>query len=203
MTIPFATRVLFPVILLALLAACDRPKGPPPPKATAAGTDGQAAPSNVALSGSILDPQPNAAAAKPATPATGATKDRVARDDRPVREDADPQALRDFQAEQDRRDRELLDQDLSEAQLRAREDAWDRERASAALDESEAAPHEVMNEDRETYELPREDGDWSPSDELPPDEELSYDEPPYEDPPYDDEAGLDDGYDPRDGAYRP
>lgn len=198
MTIPFVTRVLFPVILLALLAACDRPKGPPPPKAAAAGTDGQAAPSTVALSGSILDPQPNAAAAKPATPATGAAKDRVARDDRPVREDANPQALRDFQAEQDRRDRELLDQDLSEAQLRAREDAWDRERASAALDESEAAPHEVMNEDRETYELPREDGDWSPSDELPPDEELPYDEPPY-----DDEAGLADGYDPRDGAYRP
>lgn len=93
----------------------------------------------------------------------------------------DRQALRDFQAEQERRDRELLDQDLSEAQLRPREQAWDRD----------------------SYELPREDGDWSPSDELPPDDENMMDEPPFDEPPYDDGPALDEGYDPPGGGYRP
>ena len=204
MTIPFATRTLLPLALLAMLTACERPKGPPPPKAEAANAAGQVAPSTVALSGTILDPQPGPAKARPPRPAPGAAASAVALGERPAQVGGDNQALREFQAEQERRDRELLDQDLSEAQLRAREEAWDRERASAALDESDAAPREDLDSGREPYVLPREDGDWSPSDQLPPDDEaLPYDEElPYDEPPYDDEAGLDDGYDPRDGAYR-
>lgn len=199
MTIPFVTRTLVPIALLALLAACDRPGGPPPPKAETANPASQAAPSTVALSGTILDPQPNPAAARPPTRAAGASAATGtaaagtgasgstagyasgSADDRYSGDGADPQALRDFQAEQERRDRELLDQDLSEAQVRAREEA---------------------------YVLPREDGDWSPSDELPPDElppddEALIEEPLFDEPPYEDEPELDDGYDPREGAYRP
>jgi hypothetical protein len=193
MTIPFATRTLLPLAMLALLTACERPTGPPPPKAETAATAGQAGPSTVALSGTILEPQPSPAKARPSTSATSAAASVAAAGDRPAPMAGDNQALRDFQAEQARRDRELLDQDLSEAQLRAREDVWDRE--------------------REPYVLPREDGDWSPSDRLPPDElppedfppddELPIDEPPFDEPPYDDEPEPDDGYDPRDGAYRP
>ena len=51
--------------------------------------------------------------------------------------------------------------------------------------------------------LPREDGDWSPSDPFAPDDELPIEEPPYGELPYDDEPEPDDGYDPRDGTYRP
>ena len=198
MTISLATRTLLPLALLALLTACERPKGPPPPKAETATAAGQAGPSSVALSGTILDPQPGPAKARPPMPVTGAAASAVALGERPAQVGGDSQALRTFQAEQERRDRELLDQDLSEAQLRAREEAWDGERASAALDESDAAPREDLDSGREPYVLPREDGDWSPSYELPPDDELPYDEPPY-----DDEPELDEGYDPRDGAYRP
>lgn len=196
MTIPFATRTLAPIALLALLAACERPHGPPPPKAETANSAGQAAPSTVALSGTILDPQPNPAAARPTPPATGASAAAGAgtgasgstagytygaADDRSSGDGSDQQALRDFQAEQERRDRELLDQDLSEAQMRAREEAND---------------------------LPREDGDWSPSedlpsDDLPPDDEALIDEPPFDEPPYEDEPEPDDGYYPPEGAYRP
>lgn len=213
MTIPFATRTLLLLALLALLTACERPKGPPPPKAETAAAAGQAVPSTVALSGTILEPQPSPAKARPPTSATGTAALAGAAGDRVAQGGGDQRALRDFQAEQERRDRELLDQDLSEAQLRAREDAWDRERASAALDESDAAPREDLDNGREPYVLPREDGDWSPSDQLPPDElppddfppddEALIDEPPFEESPYDDEAELDEGYDPRDGAYRP
>ncbi len=210
MTILSATRTLVPLALLLLLAACDRPKGPPPPKAAAATATGAAAPSTVALSGTILDPQPTPLTAKPAMPANGSAASAAA--GRVAQDGADPQALRDFQAEQERRDRELLDQDLSEAQLRAREDGSERERANAALDESESAPPEQWNDGREAYVLPREDGDWSPSYQLAPDHELPIDEPPYDEPPYDeppydeppyDEPPYDDGYDPRDGTYRP
>ncbi|OGT60313.1 MAG: hypothetical protein A3E01_15910 [Gammaproteobacteria bacterium RIFCSPHIGHO2_12_FULL_63_22] len=218
MTIAFVTRTLVPIALLALLAACERPHGPPPPKAESANPASQPAPSTVALSGTILDPQPNPAAARPPTPATRASAAAAAgtgasgstagyasgsADDRYSGDGADPQALRDFQAEQERRDREMLDQDLSEAQMRARDEAWDRERANAALDETEIAPPEDSNGGREAYDLPREDGDWSPSDELAPDDEALIDEPPFDEPPYEDDPELDDGYDPREGAYRP
>lgn len=221
MTISFATRIFVPLTLLVLLTACDRPKGPPPPTAAANNAAGQATPSTVALSGTILDPQPDPATTKPATPASGAarpvtsaaSRTRASRptvayrsgaaNDRVARNGADPQALRDFQTEQERRDRELLDQDLSEAQLRAREQAWDRGRSNAARDDSRAAPPEGWNGGREAYDLPREDGDWSPSDEPPPDDELPIDEPPFDEPPYDGEPEPDDGYYPRHGAYRP
>lgn len=178
MTIPFAKRALLPLALLALLTACERPTGPPPPKAEVATAAGQAGPS---------------------TPASRAAASAPAAGDRPAQVGGTSQALRDFQSEQERRDRELLDQDLSEAQLRAREDSW----------ASDATPREALDSGREPYVLPREDGDWSPSDrlppdDLPPDDEPPYDdEPPFDEPPYDDQAELDDGYDPRDGAYRP
>lgn len=213
MTIPFATRTLLPLALLALLTACERPKGPPPPKAEAATAAGQAGPSTLALSGAILEPQPSPAKARPPMPGAGAAAPAGAAGDRPAQVAGDNQALRDFHAEQERRDRALLDQDLSEAQLRVRGESWDRERASAALDESDAAPREDLDSSRDPYVLPREDGDWSPSDRLPPDElppddlppddEALIDEQPFEEPPYDDEPELDEGYDPRDGAYRP
>jgi hypothetical protein len=173
MTIPRATATLVPIALMALLAACERPHGPPPPKAETANVAGQAAPSTVALSGTILDPQPDPVAARPASAATG-TAAATADADAPAlgsgwgASGAESQALRDFRAEQEHRDRELLDQDLSEAQLRARED-----------------------------------GNWSSSDEfvadeLPPDDEFPIDEPLYED-----EAVFDDGYDPPGAVYRP
>ncbi|MCX7042798.1 MAG: hypothetical protein NT117_08985 [Gammaproteobacteria bacterium] len=204
MTIPRATATLIPIALMALLAACERPHGPPPPKAETANVAGQAAPSTVALSGTILAPQPDPVAARPASKAAADYASAMG-DGRPLENGADPQALRDFRAEQERRDRELLDQDLSEAQLRAREEAWDRERANAALEESEAAPPVAWSDGREPYRLPREDGDWSPSDdvaadELPLEDEVPIDEPLYED---DAEAVLDDGYDPPGAVYRP
>ncbi len=201
MKILLATRSLVPIALLVLLAACDRQKGPPPPKAAAATTADTAAPSTVALSGSILDPQPNPATAKRAAPAkrpaASAPSDRVAK------RGEDPQALRNFQAEQERRDRELLDQDLSEAELRARGQAGERDRANTDLDESEAAPPDRWNDGRQAYEPPREDDDWSQSDQLPPDDELPIDESQYDEPPYDDEPEPDQGYDPRYDTYRP
>lgn len=185
MTTASATRALLPLALLALLTACERPKGPPPPKAEAVNAAGQAAPSTVALSGTILDPQPSPATARPSMPSAGSAASAGAAGDGPAQVGGDNQALKDFQTEQERRDRELLDQDLSEAQLR----------------------------DGEPYALPREDGDWSPSDQLapdelpldefPPDDGALMDEPPFEEPPYDDELPLDDGYAPREGGYRP
>ena len=195
MTITLALRRLVPLALLALLAACERPHSPPPPKAGPSTAASQAAPSAVALSGTILDPQPNPAIAGPTKRATGASTSSgsvaAARGrtgstalstsgagaERSAQSGADQRALRDFQAEQERRDRELLDQDLSEAQLRAR-------------DESGGG-------------LAREDGDWSASDEPPADDEALFDEPPFEEPPYEQEPGFDEGYDPRDGVYRP
>lgn len=201
MTILLATRTLAPLALLVLLAACDRQKGPPPPKAAAATAAATAAPSTVALSGTILDPQPSPATAKRARPATRSAASAAS--DRVAKRGADPQSLRDFQAEQERRDRELLDQDLSEAQLRARGQAGERERANAALDESETASPERWNDGRQAYELPREDGDWSQSNQLPPDDELPIDESQYDEPPYDDEPQPDDGFDPRYDTYRP
>ena len=203
MTIPFATRTLLALALLALLTACERPMGPPPPKAEAAATAGQPGPPTVALSGMILEAQPSPAKAGPSAPASRAGASAPAAGDRPARVGGTNQALRDFQSEQERRDRELLDQDLSEAQLRVREEAWDRERASAALEESDATPREDLDSGREPYVLPREDGDWSPSDRMPPDDLPPDDEPPFDEPPYDDEPEWDDGYDRRDGAYRP
>ena len=193
MTIPFAKRALLPLALLALLTACERPTGPPPPKAEVATAAGQAGPSTLALSGTVLEPQPSPTKAGPSTPASRAAASAPAAGDRPAKVAKNNQALRDFQAEQERRDRELLDQDLSEAQLRAREDSW----------ASDATPREALDSGREPYVLPREDGDWSPSDRLPPDDLPPDDEPPFDEPPYDDQAELDDGYDPRDGAYRP
>lgn len=226
MTIRLAIRSLAPFALLALLSACDRPKGPPPPKADPANAASQAAPSTVALSGTILDPQPDPATVKPARPAGKASASvgtanagRVASGSvgaytsgaggrGSTQRSAEQVALRDFQAEQERRDRELLDQDLSEAQRRTREDAWERERANAAGDGAGAAPRVGWNEGRGPYQQSREDDDWSQSNELPPDELPPYDEdlidePPFEELPYDDEPLPYEGYDPRDGAYRP
>lgn len=208
MTIPRATATLVPIALMALLAACERPHGPPPPKAETANVAGQAAPSTVALSGTILDPQPDPVAARPASTATGTAAATAAADASALgsgsgASGADPQALLDFRAEQERRDRELLDQDLSEAQLRAREEAWDRERANAALDESEAAPPVAWSDGREPYRLPREDGDWSLSDEVASDELPPEDEVPIDELPYEDDAVLDDSYDPPGAVYRP
>lgn len=202
MTIPRATATLVPIALMALLAACERPHGPPPPKAETANVAGQAAPSTVALSGTILAPQPDPVAARPASKAAAGYASGMG-DGRSPENGADSQALRDFRAEQERRDRELLDQDLSEAQLRAREEAWDRERANAALDESDAAPPVAWNDGREPYRLPREDGDWSPSDDVAADELLLEDDLPIDEPLYEDEAVLDDGYDPPGAVYRP
>lgn len=195
MTISLAIRRLVPLALLALLAACERPHSPPPPKADPSTAASQAAPSAVALSGTILEPQPNPSIARPTKRAAGAStsagsvtaaKGRSgstgvytsgAGAERSAQNGADQRALRDFQSEQERRDRELLDQDLSEAQLRARDESWDG--------------------------LAREDGDWSASDEPPPDDEALFDEPPFEEPLYEEAPGLDEGYDPRDGVYRP
>ena len=184
MRIPTAIRTLAPLVLMALLTSCERPHGPPPPKAAA----GTTAPAAVALSGSILDPPPNPAPArpasqgakapapaKPATAGTGAAGSSAGYSPEGAIGTgvvaANQQALRDFQTEQEQRDRELLDQDLDEAQLRASGQAWQREREAAALYEPEA---------------------------VPPDDELVVDELPFYDEP-----GLDDGYDARDGPYRP
>ena len=180
-------RVLRPVAslaLLLLLAACERPHAPPPP--TAAGSP--AAPSTVSLSGTILDPQPNAAATRPVATRPTSTARRGAtgagssagsgRDAYPGnavrRADGvvlDNEAMREFQAEQEQRDRELLERDMDEAQTLAR----DRDAG------------------REPYDLPPDDGDWtSADDDIPPDDG------PIDEPP------MDDRYpDPRDSGDRP
>ena len=186
-------RVLLPVAslaLLMLLAACERPHAPPPP--TVAGSP--AAPSTVSLSGSILDPQPNVAATRPVATRPTSTARRGAtgagssagsgRDAYPGnavrRADGlvlDNEALREFQAEQEQRDRELLERDMDEAQTLSREQARARDRDAG----------------REPYDLPPDDGDWtSADDDIPPDDG------PIDEPPMDDRYS-----DPRDSGYGP
>lgn len=173
--------------LMALLAACERPHAPPPPKATAS----PAAPSTVSLSGTILDPQPNPVTRPPVAPgatpsaATGASSastvagsagDEYWGDSAPRADGAvvDNEALREFQAQQEQRDRELLERDTVEAQALARDG-------------------------RQPYDLPPEDGDWTAADDdIPPDDG------PIDEPPMDEEPPIDDRYDdPPDSGYRP
>lgn len=185
-----AFRPVASLALLMLLAACERPHAPPPP--TAAGSP--ATPSTVSLSGTILDPQPDPAATRPVAKrpastarsrATGAgssagsgrdaySGNAVSRADGAV---LDNEALREFQAEQEQRDRELLDRDMDEAQTVSREQSLARDRDA----------------ERDPYDLPPDDGDWtSADDDIPPDDG-AIDEPP-----------MDDRYsDPRDSGYRP
>ena len=204
MKTPIALRNLAPLGLLLLLAACDRPHAPPPPTATAA----PAAPATVSLSGAILEPQPASAPARPAAPGAAATARRQTtaatygsggrsssyqvndplRDERLSDRDGklDNQALRDFQVDQEQRDRELLERDMDEARTSVRDDR----------------PQE--REDNQPYDLPPEDGDWTAADDgLPPNDD-AMDEPPLDDgPPLDDEPLPDDRYyDPRDSGYR-
>lgn len=202
-----AMRLLLLLVLLSLASACERSREPAP-AATPAATG---APSTVALSGTVTEPPsvsgrasssaPTATPAKPrskpprplpAAPRTSTTAPDVpepgfdperAPDVRPDPDDV--QAVREFEAEQERRDRELLEQDTEEAALRQREEAWARERAQLARDEDDRAPvDDGFDPSREpAYDLPPED-DWQ-ADELPP-------EDPY----------AEDGYDP-DEDYRP
>lgn len=190
-----ARNLMLPLALLALLAACERQRTPPPPKATAS----PAAPSTVSLSGAILDPQPAPAVARPAQPGKRpATKPSTA--PRPpliAGGEPDNQALRQFQTEQEQRDRDLLDRDMSESEAIARDQALESERA--AMEEDDVLPPDDWDDGRQPYDLPPEDGDWtSADDELPADDEI-IDEPPMDDdPPPDDRY-----YDPRDSGYRP
>ena len=193
MKTPIAVRTLAPLGLLVMLAACDRPHAPPPPTAVAS----PAAPSTVSLSGAILEPQVNPVPARPGK--TGALKMAPGRARATTSTSGgsgvgnrDNGALRDFQAEQEQRDRELLERDMDEAR-------------TTASDDRDVRDDRDDRNDREPYDLPPEDGDWTAADDGPLDNDEMIDDPSaYDEPPLDDEPPADDRYyDPRDSGYRP
>ena len=155
-------RVFSAVALLLVVAACDRPDAAPQtiavPAAQPAPVVADAAP---AVASSVAKP-----ASRLPRKAGTATRRKSAPEDFPSANDH--AALLDFQAEQEQRDRQLMERDADEANALERDEAWARERAEARA---------------------AEDGYWqAPEDDLAPDE---YDLPPEEydfnEPPLDDE----------------
>ena len=225
------TRLLPIFILAALAAGCERPHAPasvgsalpPPPdtsvaQAVPAGGSPLAAPASVAVAAPAKVPAsavaaaaPGAAAApsKTSTPAAAAQAPRNDprwRDVDPAELASDP-SIAAFEAEQRKRDAELMARDAAEATARAAggDDGRD-DRDDPRFDDPRYAP-EVLDPfargpyDDERGRAPYRDGPYG--DAPPPyDEDDGYYDPRMDEAPYDPrlddyDPRLDDGYDPR------
>lgn len=222
-------RAFSPFLLLILLAACDRDRQPdlvtagtPTPPAVASPADT----TPPAADASVTTPRKSAAkptaasrkvaAAKSGVKSTTAPRSRYpcsglrgtaldncvdaeARKSVATSDPRDDRALREFQEEQRRRDRELIEQDDVDQDLvgdergapiydedeteadyaRRREEQWERDRDAARDgDAADGDPEEAFDE-----------GD------LPPEDDPGYDEPPLDEGPRDYEEPPYDGYD--------
>ncbi len=176
-------RLLIPLALLLVVSACERsnraprvaPAAIPPPSLSTAPPSAEA--TGAATTEGVVATRPAqiaATAPRRASPAAAAVPSTGTDDSRWIDIDENDPALSEFRAQQEQRDRELLQRDAAEAA---------RGGNAPARREPEPAPY---RDDAPRY------GEELPPDEMPPDEYY----PPVDGPLPDDEYYGDDEYDP-------